>query len=193
MIKVLRVTDYVKMPWKNGAGVTEEIVRVNQSASEQFAWRVSIADIKQDGDFSLFAGYQRIISVLEGKGMTLEVDGKCSRDLLAFDPFAFSGDAKVKSSLLEGALRDFNLIYDPQYVQARLQWLTVKTTTHLFSSASSLLVFNAGEPVNITLANEVVCLGRYDSLLLQGVSGLKELVLISKQDITCCLIELSNS
>ena len=50
-----------------------------------FGWRLSIADIEASGGFSVFAGYQRIITVLQGAGMHLQVDGEQSRALLPFD------------------------------------------------------------------------------------------------------------
>ena len=121
MIQLLRATEYPRMPWKNGAGTTLEIMRDAGTELDGFGWRLSIADIDAAGAFSSFAGYQRIISVLEGQGMCLNVDGVDSRPLRAFDPFAFGGGSRVDCRLLDGAIRDFNLIYAPQRYRARLQ------------------------------------------------------------------------
>ncbi|WP_300650997.1 HutD family protein, partial [Pseudomonas sp.] len=110
---ILRAADYPRMPWKNGAGSTLEIARDQGEGLEGFGWRLSIADIAESGGFSAFAGYQRVITVLEGAGMCLQVDGVASRPLLPFDPVAFAGDSRVECQLLAGAIRDFNLIYAP--------------------------------------------------------------------------------
>ena len=93
--RILRAADYPRMPWKNGGGSTEEIARDAGQDLDGFGWRLSIADIETSGGFSVFAGYQRIITVLQGAGMALDVDGLSSRPLLPSDPFAFSGDSQV--------------------------------------------------------------------------------------------------
>ena len=81
------------MPWKNGGGSTEEITRDAGAGLDGFGWRLSIADIAESGGFSSFSGYQRVITVLQGDGMTLCVDGEDTRPLLPLDPFAFSGES----------------------------------------------------------------------------------------------------
>ena len=35
-------------------------------------WRLSIAEVDEDGPFSLFEGMARILTVIDGKGMVLE-------------------------------------------------------------------------------------------------------------------------
>jgi uncharacterized protein len=192
MIKLLRAAQYPRMPWKNGAGTTQEIMRDGGADLAAFGWRVSIADVGEAGAFSSFAGYQRIISVLEGQGMCLNVDGVDSRPLHAFDPFAFAGDSQVDCRLLDGAIRDFNLIYAPQRYSARLQWLRIKQPERLFSSATTLLLFSAGEDLRLCLqGDDCGVLGRYDSLCISGDRQLLELTLSAPGAVDCCLIELS--
>ena len=81
-LTVLRAADYPRMPWKNGGGSTEEITRDAGEGLDGFGWRLSIADIGESGSFSRFDGYQRVITVLQGAGMHLQVDGEQSRALL---------------------------------------------------------------------------------------------------------------
>ena len=184
---VLRAVDYPRMPWKNGGGSTEEITRDAGEGLEGFGWRLSIADIGESGGFSRFEGYQRIISVLQGAGMHLQVDGLSTRALRPFDAFAFKGESAVSCSLIDGPIRDFNLIYAPQRYTARLQWLDATTPQRLFSSAHTVLVFSAGE-VHVGLGN--TChehLGLYDCLQLSGNRQLQEITLTG----LCCVIELS--
>ena len=103
LLKILRAVNYPRMPWKNGGGSTEEITRDGSggAALDGFGWRLSIADIAESGGFSRFAGYQRIITVLQGDGMVLRVDGRDSRALQPFDAFAFEGDSEVCCELLQ--------------------------------------------------------------------------------------------
>lgn len=142
--KVLTPADYRQMPWKNGLGVTSEIAREPADDSRPFVWRLSVADIKEDGPFSLFAGYQRVISTLTGAGMVLTVDGEKSGPLLKYQPFAFSGEAAVTSELIDGPIRDFNLIYRPDLGRARLEWLEVNSRRIFCSQADQLFIFTVG-------------------------------------------------
>ncbi|WP_439877266.1 HutD/Ves family protein [Pseudomonas prosekii] len=183
-VKVLRAFDYPRMPWKNGGGSTEEITRDAGAGLDGFGWRLSIADIGESGGFSTFAGYQRVITVLQGEGMTLRVDGHDTRALLPLDPFAFSGESQVACTLLGGPIRDFNLIYAPQRYSARLQWLD--GDQRFFSSAATLVVFSVSAELEVKVGNSASQLGRHDCLQLDGNSGLLEVSTSGP----CCVIEL---
>jgi environmental stress-induced protein Ves len=190
-LKILRATGYPRMPWKNGGGSTEEITRDDAAAGaalDGFGWRVSIADISASGDFSRFAGYQRIITVLQGDGMVLRVDRKDSRPLLPFDAFAFGGDSEVSSELLGGAIRDFNLIYSPLRFRARLQWFDGILPVSLFTSADTALVFSACDDLQVRIAGHgAQTLGIYDTLQVSTAGQLLKVGLAGR----CCVIELS--
>lgn len=187
-LRVLRAADYPRMPWKNGAGTTLEILRDDAAGDglEGFGWRLSIADVGHSGGFSFFNGYQRIITVLEGDGMQLTIDGQPSRPLRALDALAFSGDSQVDCRLLGGAIRDFNLIYSPARCSARLQWLAAGKST-LFSSAKTLLVFSAGEGLRVNFEGETPALGRYDCLQIDD-AGLRPITFDANA--AYCLIEI---
>jgi environmental stress-induced protein Ves len=184
-LKVLRAVDYPRMPWKNGGGSTEEITRDGGAGLEGFGWRLSIADIGESGGFSTFAGYERVITVLQGDGMTLRVDGQDTRPLLPLDPFAFSGESQVSCTLLGGPIRDFNLIYAPQRYRARLQWLDGEQ--RFFSSAGTVLVFSVTDELEVQVGNSASQLGRHDCLQLDGNAGLLEV----SSNGPCCVIELA--
>ncbi len=184
-LKVLRAKDYPRMPWKNGGGSTEEITRDAGTGLDGFGWRLSIADIGESGGFSTFAGYERVITVLQGDGMTLSVDGQNTRPLLPLDPYAFSGESKVACALLDGPIRDFNLIYAPQRYAARLQWLSGEQ--RFFSSAGTVLVFSISDALELKVGNSAQQLGRHDCLQLDGNTGLLEISVNGP----CCVIELT--
>jgi len=182
--KHLRAAGYPRMPWKNGGGSTEEISRDGGDSLEGFGWRLSIADIGESGGFSRFAGYQRVITVLQGTGMVLNVDGAESRELQPFDPFAFEGDSAVSCTLVKGAIRDFNLIYSPTRYRARLQWQ--QAPQRVFSAAQTVLLFSAVDALTVKVGTKVHILGLYDCLQIEA-AGLTEL----STDDQCCLIEIS--
>lgn len=185
-LTLLRAADYPCMPWKNGGGSTEEITRDAGEGLDGFGWRLSIADIEESGGFSSFAGYQRIITVLQGDGMVLQVDGQPSRALLPFDPYVFSGESQVSCRLLDGPIRDFNLIYAPQRYRARLQWFS--GYSRVFSSASTVLLFSAQAALDVGVSGHPrQTLGLYDCLYLHDNEQLRELDITGR----CCLIELT--
>jgi len=101
------------MPWKNGGGTTQEIASWPQGAGlDSFGWRVSIATIAAAGPFSVFAGIDRSIMLLEGDGVRLFThDGLIEHRLdVPHRPFAFSGDDAIDCTLLGGASNDFNVM-----------------------------------------------------------------------------------
>jgi uncharacterized protein len=106
------------MPWANGQGSTTEIFKQPAPTMDRFLWRVSLADVPASGPFSEFPGYERIIAVATGAGMSLTVAGAEPVTVRAGeDAFRFSGAAATACELLAGPIRDFNLIYDPEFVR----------------------------------------------------------------------------
>ena len=124
---VMRYFDLQTLPamaWKNGGGVTREIVREPAGASlDDFEWRVSVADIAAAGPFSRFVGIDRHLLLLEGEGVNLSSDeAGLNVNLLADDTvLAFSGDVDMNSELLGGAVRDFNVMVKRGVWQARVK------------------------------------------------------------------------
>ncbi|MEH3023657.1 MAG: HutD family protein [Pseudomonas oryzihabitans] len=159
----LPAADYQRMPWRNGLGSTLEIAR--DTPADDFGWRLSLADVTQSGDFSPFAGMTRIISVIEGAGMRLLVDGIPTPALGRWQAFVFSGDARVSCELLDGPIRDFNLIYRADRYQAELAWIPVEGSLQL-EDRRTLLLFCAQGSVVIRSERESVELGTLDALHL---------------------------
>jgi environmental stress-induced protein Ves len=119
--QVLRAADRKATPWKNGGGVTREIAASPAGAGlETFDWRVSLADVAKGGPFSSFPGVDRVITVVEGPGMALTVDGVTYELADRFRPFAFPGDAVTNCRLLGGAIVDFNVMTRRDSVSARV-------------------------------------------------------------------------
>ncbi|TAM71119.1 MAG: HutD family protein [Microbacteriaceae bacterium] len=189
-VSVYRAADQVRMPWRNGAGTTLEVARADDPATGRMLWRVSIADVPSDGPFSAFDGYRRIISVLEGEGMQLTVDGERSRPLRRHDTFAFDGGAATTCELLGGPIRDFNLIFAADRVAGRMRWTTLRGTLPLKSAADTLLVYNAANAaVRVEMDTDAVSLDSGDCLRA-GYTGLT-LRASDSRTAVCAVIELS--
>ena len=149
MIELIRADQYTKMLWKNGAGFTLEIAR--SQGEGDFEWRISMADVTTSGPFSLFLNKQRIISVLDGQGMVLHVDDLPAKNLKQGDIFAFHGESQVQSELVNGAIRDLNLIYDPAKFHARFQRLNDAAEQAFISSADLIFIFNLGSETEVNV------------------------------------------
>ena len=119
---VVRFEDVKPQPWKNGGGVTRELLAWPTVAD----WRVriSVADIEKDGPFSAFPGIKRTITVLKGAGIWL--DAPLDVELRPKDPpFTFSGDIAPHCELVRGPTRDLNAMFNEKDGVGRLQrWRT---------------------------------------------------------------------
>ena len=111
------------MPWKNGGGVTRELLCQPAGATlAEFDWRISIADIAQSGPFSRFAGIDRCIVLLEGDGVLLQSEQGWQHALTTPGaPFCFAGEEACHATLLGAASRDFNVMTRRDRVRARVR------------------------------------------------------------------------
>jgi environmental stress-induced protein Ves len=101
------------VPWKNGGGVTREIlVRPEGADMADFAWRVSLADVGADGPFSSFTGVDRILTMVEGAGMDLTVGGDHRRVDTRYVPHRFPGDLPTGCRLLGGPVVNLNVMWN---------------------------------------------------------------------------------
>ena len=121
MHRLLQPADYARMPWKNGGGQTTEIAVHPAGASlADFDWRVSIADITADGPFSGFAGVDRTLVLLSGAGVRLTGTTHTAELRVPYEPYAFSGDDATACALVDGPVRDFNLMLRRGRVRGRI-------------------------------------------------------------------------
>lgn len=137
-VHLVSLTDAPAQPWKNGGGVTHELltwppraaavapaiaaasvpalgpapVPAVAAAVAAASWqlRVSVATIAADGPFSPFAGIERWFAVLEGGGVELTHPGRTVQCRVGGEPWRFDGADAPGCTLLGGATRDLNLM-----------------------------------------------------------------------------------
>lgn len=164
-IKFIPRKSFVKVPWKNGLGFTHEIAKLNQELNERFIWRLSIAEVNQNGPFSSFEGYDRNISVLNGAGMTLQVNDKSSGHLTPFQSFEFSGSAQTYCELFAGKIDDFNLIFDPAFVKGTVEWFTPAQAIEMTLPVDAIVFLISGlDETTIRIQDSNFNLGHWDIL-----------------------------
>lgn len=110
--RVVGPADRRVVPWVNGRGTTAMVVR--SPDTDDWDWRLSLADVVEDGPFSSLPGIDRWIAVARGGGMALQLgapDGFMSTVLdETHGAIAFSGDGETSCRVLDGPLVDVNLM-----------------------------------------------------------------------------------
>jgi environmental stress-induced protein Ves len=145
-LQVLRAASYRHMPWKNGGGMTAEIAVAPEGAGlDNFRWRISMAQIAQDGPFSCFPGIDRTLTVLDGKGVELEFPGSDARRRETLTPhsapLSFLADTPVHARLLSGGVTDFNVMTRPSECRHAVRKLHVQSRLVIPTAADQLTLF----------------------------------------------------
>ncbi len=107
-MQIIEPAAWRAQPWRNGAGVTHELVRWPEG--EGYAVRISVADVAAPAPFSSFAGYARWLYLLEGGPVTIALDAD---DVVLAEPadgLAFAGDARVAATAVARPSRDLNFM-----------------------------------------------------------------------------------
>jgi environmental stress-induced protein Ves len=120
------LADVPPSPWKNGGGVTRELLAWPNTSD--WRWRLSVAKVAASGPFSRFEGVQRWFAVLSGAGVRLTMGAEVGLAApaqahtltCASAPLCFAGERPVQCTLLDGPTQDFNLMLRRHAAQDRL-------------------------------------------------------------------------
>ena len=107
-MRVQRFGEHRAMPWANGKGTSYEIAS-DRDDEDRWSWRVAIAPVVVEGEFSSLPGVDRELVVIEGNGMVLNVDSesvKCEPGQVV----RFFGDSVTIASLVDGPVVDLGLM-----------------------------------------------------------------------------------
>ncbi len=95
------------MPWANGRGQTIEMLR--EDGADGLSLRFSIATVSENGPFSLFAGINRVLTVISGPGFQLSGSG-LALHAAPLAPVAFPGDIAIAATSVTAPSEDFNVM-----------------------------------------------------------------------------------
>ena len=173
-LRVVRGADLRASPWKNGGGTTREIAVDPPGAGfDDFAWRVSVADVDRSGPFSRFACIDRTLVLLAGAGMHL-VDGRGVAHAALDEPFAFAcfpGELALTADLIDGPTRDLNIMLRRDSVRSTSD-LWQGAGAHLLD-AGAVVIFCARGTLKVKIAGvQPVQLDAMDALHIDAPSGL---------------------
>lgn len=159
------------VPWKNGAGSTTQIAAdPPESGYDDFNWRISLATISENGPFSLFPGVERTLALVDGHGLTLDIDDD-DRVLVGKDEpvLAFSGDSAVKATLNRGPSVDFNVMTRSQTCYHLFGRRRLNGNPSGFAPRGdvSVLFLAEGDSLSVSSDGERIGMVRFDTILFQ--------------------------
>jgi environmental stress-induced protein Ves len=182
-MQVLRHQDYKRMPWKNGLGITEEVMAFPPASDiGTFGWRLSIAHVGADGPFSVFAGIDRTIALLDGDGLSLDFpEGRTVELTPRSEPLAFSGDLEISSRNKSGKTIDLNIM--TRRGQFRHRMKRIGSGVWEITQPGTILVFNGEAKLNDE------SMQRFDAAIVEPEDGPQTIE--AGDDVAIFLIELS--
>ncbi|OCP07946.1 MULTISPECIES: HutD family protein [unclassified Ensifer] len=172
-MKILRASTYKRMPWKNGGGETVEIAVFPEKASlGDFDWRVSMATVASDGPFSSFPGIDRTLSILQGKGMRLSIEGRAPVVMTGeAAPLPFPADVATSATLVDGPIVDLNVMTRRGRLAHTVRRLAIDHPQTVEGSAETTLVLCHGGAVRLTAAEGQADLAAGDTAILKGAAA----------------------
>lgn len=134
-VEIRKFADLAVEQWRNGGGVTRTVAASRSGEPDAGPhWRVSLADITADGDFSVFPGMQRYLVLVDGPALWLTVDG-VERRLSRPEVVSFDGGART-SCRVDAPTRDLNVMVRRGCAEASVS-LTETDSVVLGSSSTS--------------------------------------------------------
>jgi environmental stress-induced protein Ves len=168
MTMLIPFAGLASMPWKNGGGSTTEIAVFPAEADyDAFDWRVSLATIAADGPFSAFPGVERTLVLVDGHGMTLDIDGAPTMLTKAEPVAAFDGESQVQAKLNRGPSTDFNVMTRLDRCWHRFGRRVLDGASTFVARADVTVLFLAeGDSLELCSDDQRINLVRYDVVLL---------------------------
>ncbi|WP_157959733.1 HutD/Ves family protein [Devosia submarina] len=185
-MRLLRYRDLPITPWKNGGGITREIVStLDDGGGADFLWRVSIATISASGPFSLFDNVDRTIAVLSGNGIRLSHPAGTTELTTSAPPYAFVGETPIFAHVIEGETTDLNAMSLRHSFHHEMQRHLVSKETILRTTAhQSVIVF--GGPMTVHYYGEAHAVAALDAVT--GIAQDSILTLNVSEPTPCYLI-----
>lgn len=142
MTRLYNAQSFKLMPWKNGGGQSTELFRLeNPQEDGQFFFRLSCADIFQDGPFSLYPGIDRTLVLLSSNGIKLKFPDHEKKLTKIGDLINFPGETAIACQLLMGPSQDFNVMVDRRWGRATVIIYPSQSSETFFRASSDSFVF----------------------------------------------------
>lgn len=175
--------DYRKTPWKNGNGVTEDILLLPHGSShDDFDIRISRAPIVDDSRFSAFAGIDRTITLLGENPLSLRFDDH-EEKLAYLVPYSFDSALAPRSLLASGPSQVMNVMTRRGQWQSQVSVLQGSATRAKTVQHSDILVIHVSHGKCDVSGSHV---GNGQTLILDGPATIE----MELPDRTSCLVAM---
>jgi environmental stress-induced protein Ves len=168
MTMLIPFASLAPVPWKNGAGSTTEIAVEPPGAQfHDFDWRVSLATISNDGPFSLFPGVDRTLALVEGPGLTLDIDDGSRFVLGEEEPvIEFPGESAINATLNGATTIDFNVMTRRGLCHHKFGRRRLAGSSVFAPRGDRTVLFLAdGEALSVCSDDERIGLVRFDAIV----------------------------
>lgn len=157
--------------WKNGLGKTTELaIHPPGAGSDDFEWRVSIAQLDASAPFSVYPGIERCLAVLQGEmAMVRQSQPPLPMPVTLTpnsQPIRFSGSDLVEGQVLRGPVLDFNVMCKASHWRATLRRMRWSTDTAVSIAAPAVLCSISNE-MDIEIDGSAGRLTLYDAVVVQ--------------------------
>ena len=148
MIQSVSLSDVPVQPWRNGGGVTQELLAwpAIDGVADNWQLRISVARIDRSGPFSAYPGVERWFAVVQGEGVVLRFASRRVMLGAGSEPLRFDGAAAPGCDLLDGATQDLNLMVRSDagrgailLARAGEEWLSSARLRALYSADAATL------------------------------------------------------
>jgi environmental stress-induced protein Ves len=137
---LLFARDRPAQPWPNGNGSTTQVaIHPVAATTKDFDWRVSIATVDNESQFSRFDEVDRWLMPLSPSGMTLRVEGETTW-LPGREAFAFGGEASIHAAKVRESSLDLNLMVRRGTGRGSLLALVAHGKTAIAAATSEFVV-----------------------------------------------------
>ncbi|PCI62205.1 MAG: hypothetical protein COB35_04515 [Gammaproteobacteria bacterium] len=157
MLSIISPDQFKQIPWKNGKGVTTELAINDGGTLTNFEWRLSIASVVSDGEFSDFRGYWRNLVLISGEGISLQhtFKGETNTDHLTqlLQLSNFDGGSKTQGKLISGDINDLNIMTKTGKYRAKVSTYTEQKSI-LIKPCDLCFVYSITDKLTVKSATE---------------------------------------
>ena len=185
---IISPSQFKTVRWKNGKGSTKELLFESTEDDDVFAWRLSMAPVTEDGQFSDFSGYDRTLILVEGNGITLTHDnGQVDELVQRFDAAKFDGGWATEATLQQSEITDFNVMTRQSICTAQVVVMPDIDAHEIHIDADQLLIYPVDNTIEI-LTSELENLELSVTNLLQVISPSKGVWKVNGEAVICIQI-----
>jgi environmental stress-induced protein Ves len=170
--------DYKEQRWKNGRGTTVELVKQDKKLSADkgdFDWRLSMATLAEDGDYSNFSSIDRTQVMLQGSEVKLDITASTGKretqrvnnkvSLTPLKYIAFSGEDAVSCHLPNtDSATMFNVMSDSTYGRHQVEVIKSNDLEKTATECDLLVIFVVNDGLSISLNGDTCQLSTHHLL-----------------------------